>query len=87
VYGDVLWTAVQMLAENMHKELITLRDTVPWLRTIEPGSQLEAVLVLPVVRRAVHNFIRVHDRQIAAAHDRRVQASARAMEAIMLGIE
>jgi hypothetical protein len=36
-------------------------------------------MVLPVIRRAVHNFIAMRDRDIAAAHDRRVRDSERAI--------
>jgi multidrug resistance efflux pump len=53
---------------------------------IQPHSWLETKLILPVLRRAVHDHVEQVDQARAAIHRQQLDAQACTMEAMMPGV-
>jgi hypothetical protein len=76
VCGHVLWTAVTLLIDCMHRALHALRATMPDLGPIVPHTPLETRMILPLLRKALHDHVDQVDQERAAAHHQQLDAQA-----------
>jgi hypothetical protein len=86
VYGHVIWTAVSLLAYYMPNALSALREAMPDLGPIQPHSALETRMILPLLRRALHDYVEQVDQARAATHQQQLRNQAATMEAMMPGV-